>query len=152
MEEKEKLLGKFVGYMKSNNFSDLIFRKLMKYTFTKDEVCEFIPYLDSSYSNQIRYAMFELLASSGHNSIELFETHFSKELNTSLPGKIMDFAAKKEDTDLILAIYSKYPSLSTMALMKLKNLKKYDSMAPFLFSDNVSLANLANEILAKSEE
>ena len=152
MEDKQKLLDKFTANMQNNNFSDLTFRKLLKYSFDKESVSALIPYLDSAYSNQIRYSIFELLASSGFNSIELFDTYFSKELNTSIPGKIMDFAYKKEDVDLILAVYSKYPSLSTMALMKLKNLKKYESMAPFLFSDNVSLANLANNMLSKSDE
>ena len=150
--EKKKMLEKFITSMKNNNFSDLTFRKLMKYTYTKDEVVEFIPYLDIKFSNQIRISIFELLGRTGFDSVSLFEKYFSNELSTSLPGKIMDFAEKTNNTDLILAVYSKYPSLSTMALMKLKKMKKFDSMTPFMFSENISLANLASEILTKSNE
>ena len=91
------------------------------------------------------------MVKSGLNAVELFEKYFSSELNTSAPGKIMDLATEIESPELILSIYSKYPSLSTAALMKLKKMKKYDSMAPFLFSEDLSLANLANQILSKSE-
>ena len=93
--EKKKMLEKFITSMKNNNFSDLTFRKLMKYTYTKDEVSEFIPYLDIKFSNQIRISIFELLGRTGFDSVSLFEQYFSNELSTSLPGKIMDFAEEK---------------------------------------------------------
>ena len=149
--EKDKLLEKFITHMKNNNFSDLTFRKLMTFTYDKDKVIGLINYLDSSYSNQVRISIFELLSSSGVEPIALFEQYFSKETNTSLPGKIIDVACKTGNEDLILAVYSKYPSLSTMALMKLKKMKKFDAIAPFLFSENVSLANLASQILNNSD-
>ena len=63
--EKKKMLEKFITNMKNNNFSDLTFRKLIKYTYTKDEVSEFIPYLDIKFSNQIRISIFELLGRTG---------------------------------------------------------------------------------------
>ena len=149
--DKNVLLNKFVQSLKSNNFSNLAFRKLMNFSFEKEEVCDMVVYLESTYSNQIRCSVFELLVKSGLNAVELFEKYFSNELNTSAPGKIMDLATEIESPELILSIYSKYPSLSTAALMKLKKMKKYDSMAPFLFSEDLSLANLANQILSKSE-
>lgn len=147
--DKEKLLEKFINNMKNNNFSDLTLRRLKTFSFSKEEVAELIPYLDIKFSNQIRFSVFELLGRTGFDSVSLFEQYFSNELSTSLPGKIMDFAEKTDNTDLILAVYSKYPSLSTMALMKLKKMKKFDSMTPFMFSENISLANLASEILNK---
>lgn len=148
--DREKLLEKFIVSIKNNNFSDLTFRKLMNFTFKKEEVIDLIKYLDSNNYGQIRISIFELLASSGVDSMALFEQYFSKETNTSLPGKIIDFAYKNNNPDLILAVYSKYPSLSNMALMKLKKMKKFEAITPFLFSEDISLANLANQILNSS--
>jgi hypothetical protein len=94
----------------------------MNFSFEKEEVCDMVVYLESTYSNQIRCSVFELLVKSGLNAVELFEKYFSSELNTSAPGKIMDLATEIESPELILSIYSKYPSLSTAALMKLKKM------------------------------
>lgn len=147
--DKSKLLNKFFEMIKKNIFSELDFRRLMKHKFTAEEVIDFLPYLNSTHSNYVRYAVFELMSESGHDSVHLFETYFKEEKNTTIPGKIIGYGYKSDNENLILAVYSNYPSLSTTAIMTLKKMKKYDAIAPFMFSDNVALANLANEILKK---
>ena len=148
---KKKQLDKFMNMIKNKTFSEPDFRRLIKHSFEAAEVIDFLPYLNSTHSNYIRLAVFELMSSSGHDPIHLFETYFSEETNNTVPGKIMGYASKTENENLVLAVYSKYPTLSNMALMTLKRMKKFDAIAPFMFSDDVALANLASEILKKED-
>lgn len=149
---KEKLLEKFSNMIKSNFYSEMEFRRVQQVTFNPEEVVHLLPYLVPTHSHYIRYAVFELLVNSGHDAIHLFETYFKEEKSTVIPSKIIGLACKRDDADLILAVYSHYPSLATQAIMSLKKMGKYDAIMPFMFSDNISLANIANEIMKNNNE